>query len=225
LEEKAPMTAIDHSKICAVVLAGGKATRLGGGDKPLRLLGGKPILDHVLARLRPQIGALTLNANGDAARFSAYYLPIVPDSLADHPGPLAGILAGLDWAHAQGLGAQESGAQDMLSVPGDCPFLPHDLVERLWTTRRSSGLALVCAASNGWTHPVIGLWPLSIRDALRQALLAGERKIDRFTARFGCASAEWGLEEVEGGTLDPFFNVNTPDELQQAERFMAKLGG
>jgi molybdenum cofactor guanylyltransferase len=161
---------------------------------------------------------MVLNANGDPARFSAYGLPVVADTLADHPGPLAGILAGLDWAYAQG-----DGAEDLLSVPGDCPFLPPDLVERLALARRSSGLPLVCAASKGWTHPVIGLWPLSIREALRQALSEGERKIDRFTARFGCASAQWGMDEGEAETLDPFFNVNTLDDLNQAERFMAEL--
>jgi molybdopterin-guanine dinucleotide biosynthesis protein A len=191
-----------------LLLAGGLARRMGGGDKPLLALGGKPILDHVIERLRPQCEGLILNANGDPARFARWKLPVVADDVPDFAGPLAGILAGLDWAaeHRPDIGA-------VVSVAADTPFIPHDLVARLVAAAAAEGLSLACAASGGWTHPVVGLWPVELRHYLRRALVEeGERKIDRFTARFGCASAEWPSTPV-----DPFFNVNTPDELAQAE--------
>lgn len=197
-----------------VILAGGRATRMGGGDKPLKPVKGVPILSHVIARVARKGRALVLNANGDAARFAAFGLPVVADAASDFPGPLAGILAGLDWAAREGLSG------DVLSVPGDCPFIPHDLAEKLDAARQAAGLPLACAGSGGWTHPVIGLWPVSIREELRAALGEGERKIDRFTARFGCATAEWPVEPY-----DPFFNVNTPDEWTEAERIAALAGG
>jgi molybdopterin-guanine dinucleotide biosynthesis protein A len=198
-----------------VILAGGLARRMGGGDKPLRAVGGVPILDRVIAALRPQCAALILNANGDPARFAAWGLPVVADDVPDHPGPLAGILAALDHAAAQG-------ATDVLSAPGDSPFLPPDLAARLDAARRSAGTPLACAASGGFTHPPIGLWPVALRHELRAALLAGERKIDRWTARFGCASAEWPT-----APRDPFFNANTPEELAEAEKLLreAAAGG
>ncbi|MCA3643702.1 MAG: molybdenum cofactor guanylyltransferase MobA [Methylobacterium sp.] len=200
--------------LAVVILAGGRATRMGGGDKPLKVLRGVPILSHVLARVARDGRALVLNANGDASRFAPFGLPVVADAEGDFPGPLAGILAGLDWAAARGM------AGDVLSVPGDCPFIPHDLGERLEEARQAAGVPLACAGSGGWTHPVIGLWPVSLREELRTAMAAGERKIDRFTARFGCATAEWPVEP-----FDPFFNVNTPDELSEAERLAALVGG
>lgn len=198
------------SKPLAVVLAGGLARRMGGGDKPLRLLGGRPLLDHVLARVVPQAAAVILNANGDAARFAAYGLPVVADPLPDHPGPLVGILAALDWAaeHRPDL-------PTVLSVPGDCPFLPHDLAERLEAARQAAGTPMACAASGGWTHPPVALWPVALRGELRAALLANEKKIDRWTARFGCASAEWPASPV-----DPFFNANAPEDLAAAEALL-----
>lgn len=200
--------------LAVVILAGGRATRMGGGDKPLKVLRGVPILSHVLARVARDGRVLVLNANGDASRFAPFGLPVVADAEGDFPGPLAGILAGLDWAAARGM------AGDVLSVPGDCPFIPHDLGERLEEARQAAGVPLACAGSGGWTHPVIGLWPVSLREELRTAMAAGERKIDRFTARFGCATAEWPVEP-----FDPFFNVNTPDELSEAERLAALVGG
>ncbi|MCA3593909.1 MAG: molybdenum cofactor guanylyltransferase MobA [Methylobacterium sp.] len=200
--------------LAVVILAGGRATRMGGGDKPLKVLRGVPILSHVLARVARHGRGLVLNANGDASRFAPFGLPVVADAESDFPGPLAGILAGLDWAAAEGMDG------DVLSVPGDCPFIPHDLAERLEAARRQAGLPLACAGSGGWTHPVIGLWPVSLREELRAAMAAGERKIDRFTARFGCATAEWPVEP-----FDPFFNVNTPDELAEAERLAALVAG
>lgn len=194
-----------------LVLAGGLARRMGGGDKPLKTVGGRPILDRVLARMRPQVGTLALNANGDTARFSAYGLPVIADTLPDYPGPLAGILAGLDW-----VAEYHPRITDIVSLPADCPFLPHDLVARLEAARHTARVPLAAAASGGWTHPVIGLWPVSIRAALRRALLAGERKIDRFTPTIGIAHAEWSIEP-----FDPFFNVNTPEDVAAADAIAA----
>ncbi len=185
------------------ILAGGLARRMGGGDKPLRQLCGRPMLDHALGRLTQQVAAVILNANGDPARFAAYGLPVVPDGLPDHPGPLAGILAALDW-----VAAVRPDCPWVVSVPGDSPFIPLDLVTRLHAARAAGHVPLACARSNGQTHPPVGLWPVALREDLRRALLAGERKIDRWTARHGCAHADWPTAPV-----DPFFNANAPDEL------------
>jgi molybdopterin-guanine dinucleotide biosynthesis protein A len=193
-----------------VVLAGGLARRMGGGDKPLRILAGQPLLAHVVARLRPQVSALLLNANGDPARFASFGLPVVADGVADYPGPLAGVLAALDWA-----AARQSGLDWVVSVPGDSPFVPADLVARLHQARQATGVPMSCARSGGWSHPPVGLWPVALRAELRAALLAGERKIDRWTARFGCAAAEW-----PDAPWDPFFNANTPEELADAEALL-----
>ena len=158
----------------AILLAGGLARRMGGGDKPLRLLGGRTLLDHVIGRIRPQAAAMALNANGDPARFAAWGLEVVADTVADTPGPLAGILAGLRWA-------ARLGAETLLSVPTDTPFLPHDLAARLEAARVAAGVPLACAASGGWTHPVIGLWPVALADAMEADLRGGMRKIDAWT--------------------------------------------
>jgi molybdopterin-guanine dinucleotide biosynthesis protein A len=205
------MTPVDgQDAVLAVVLAGGLARRMGGGDKPLRLLGGRPLLDHVLDRVRPQVAGVILNANGDPARFAAYGLPVVADPLPDFPGPLAGVLAALDWA-----AAHRPEVATVLSVPGDGPFLPPDLVARLQAARAAAGVPMACAASGGWTHPPIALWPVALRGELREALLAGEKKIDRWTARFGCATAEWPTDPI-----DPFFNANAPEDLARAEALL-----
>ena len=185
-----------------VILAGGLARRMGGGDKPLRPLGGRPMLEHVLARLAPQCAALAINANGDAARFAAWGLPVWPDPVPGHPGPLAGILAALE----------EARLPFVVTVPGDTPFLPGDLVARLHAARAASGAAIACAASGGQAHPPVALWPRALAADLRAALLAGERKIDRWAARHGVALADWPAEP-----FDPFFNANTPAELAEAE--------
>jgi molybdenum cofactor guanylyltransferase len=204
------MTPGGPGAVLAVVLAGGLARRMGGGDKPLRLLGGRPLLDHVLERVAPQVAGVILNANGDPARFAAFTarwgLPVVPDPLPDFPGPLAGVLAALDWA-----ALHRPEIATVLSVPGDGPFLPPDLVARLEAARAAAGVPMACAASGGWTHPPIALWPVALRGPLRDALLAGEKKIDRWTARFGCAAAEWLTDPI-----DPFFNVNSPEDLAAA---------
>jgi molybdopterin-guanine dinucleotide biosynthesis protein A len=192
-----------------VILAGGLARRMGGGDKPLTVLGGRTILDRVIARLGPQVSGLVLNANGDPARFAALGLPVIGDTLPDHPGPLAGVLAGLEHATTKGV-------DEIVTVTADAPFLPADLVARLLAGPAAAGTPLSCAATGERTHPPIGLWPVALRDELRTALLSGERKIDRWTARFGCTPVAW-----PGEPFDPFFNVNTPEDLAEAERISA----
>lgn len=197
-----------------LLLAGGLARRMGGGDKPLRTIAGRSILAHVVERLAPQCDGLVVNANGDPARFADYGLPVVADSVPDFAGPLAGILAGLDW-----MAAHRPQTEWLVSVAADTPFIPRDLVARLHEAREAAKVPLACAASGSWTHPVIGLWPVSLRDDLRRALtVEDERKIDRWTARHGCASAEWPVEPV-----DPFFNANKPEDLDEAERLFATL--
>ncbi|MBM3607585.1 MAG: molybdenum cofactor guanylyltransferase MobA [Alphaproteobacteria bacterium] len=200
--------------ITGVILAGGLARRMGGGDKPLRMIAGKTILDHVITRISPQCQALVLNANGDPARFSQWKLPVIADSVEGFAGPLAGILAGLDWS-AQ----HNSAARFMLSVAADCPFLPRDLVARLEAARAQEDADLAVAASAGQAHPVIGLWKVSLREQLRHALtVEDERKIDRWTARYRLATVEWPAEPV-----DPFFNANRPDDLDEAEQLFALI--
>jgi molybdenum cofactor guanylyltransferase len=200
-------------KPLGVVLAGGLARRMGGGDKARLRIGGRTILERVLARLETQCAGLILNANGDPARFADTGLAVVADSVPGFAGPLAGILAGLDWA------AKETpDIADVVSVPGDCPFLPQDLVARLSAARARQGTLLACARSGEWRHPVIGLWPVALRDDLRHALVSeGLRKIEAWTARHGVAVADWPAVP-----LDPFFNVNTPEEAADAERIAAQ---
>ncbi|HLL26755.1 MAG TPA: molybdenum cofactor guanylyltransferase MobA [Xanthobacteraceae bacterium] len=196
-----------------LVLAGGLARRMGGGDKASLKVGGQTILERVLARLAPYCEPIILNANGDPARFSRYGLAVVADSIPDFAGPLAGILASLDWA------AQNAPKIEWLaSVPGDCPFLPKDLVPRLHTARIAEKKPLACARSGEWRHPVVGLWPVALRDDLRRALtVEGLHKIEAWTGRHGVAFAEWPDQPV-----DPFFNVNTPEDLARAEEIAAR---
>jgi molybdopterin-guanine dinucleotide biosynthesis protein A len=197
------------SEPLGVVLAGGLARRMGGGDKARLRIGGRTILERVLTRMRPQCAALILNANGDPTRFKDTGIEVVPDSVPDFAGPLAGILAALDWAaaHAPELA-------DVASVPGDCPFLPDDLVAQLLSARARERAPLACARSGEWRHPVIGLWPVYLRSDLRKALISeGLHKIESWTARHGVAVADWPASPV-----DPFFNVNTPGDAAEAER-------
>jgi molybdopterin-guanine dinucleotide biosynthesis protein A len=199
----------------AVILAGGLARRMGGGDKPMRTIAGRTILDRVIARLAPQCDGLILNANGDPARFAGFGLPVIADSVADFPGPLAGILAALDWT-----AANRPDAGWILSAAADCPFLPRDLVARLQQARIAEGAELAVAASGGQSHPVIGLWSVRLREDLRHALVVEDiRKIDRWTARYRLATVAWPTEP-----LDPFFNANTMDDIAEAAR-LAELDG
>ncbi|NUR12241.1 MAG: molybdenum cofactor guanylyltransferase MobA [Bradyrhizobium sp.] len=195
-----------------VLLAGGLARRMGGGDKPMRTIGGRTILDRVIARLTPQCSELILNANGDPARFASYGLQVVPDDVPGFPGPLAGILAALDWT-----ATKRPEVEWVLSAAGDCPFLPRDLVARLHEARARENAQLAVAASGDQSHPVIGLWRVALRDELRHALVVEDlRKIDRWTARYPLARVTWPAEP-----LDPFFNANTVEDIAEAERLAA----
>lgn len=196
-----------------LVLAGGLARRMGGGDKALIRIGRETILERALARLKPQTSGIVLNANGDPARFAPFGLPVVADSVPDFAGPLAGILAGLDW-----VAANRPDIEWVVSVPGDCPFLPRDLVARLHEARSAEGTPLACAHSGDWRHPVVGLWQAGLREDLRHAITVEDlRKIEVWTARHGVALADWPTEPV-----DPFFNVNTPEDVEQAARLAAQ---
>lgn len=192
---------------------------MGGGDKPLRPLAGRPMLAYVIERLRPQVGAMVLNANGDPARFAEFGLPVVADSVEGFAGPLAGVLAGLRWA--------EEAAPDsrfLVSVAGDTPFSPGDLVARLLDAGGRREDRIVLAASADGLHPVFGLWPLRLADALERFLTEGEaRKILAFTDRHDRTEALFDLLRAGGETVDPFFNVNTPEEAERAEAIARAL--
>jgi len=206
---EARATSYDARAIVGVLLAGGLARRMGGGDKPMRAIGGRTILERVIARLEPQCGGLILNANGNPARFAAFGLPVIPDTVADFPGPLAGILAALDWT-----AANRPDASLVLSAAADCPFLPRDLVAGLYGALTAANAQLAVAASDGQSHPVIGLWSVALREELRHALVVEDvRKIDRWTARYRLATVTWPVRP-----LDPFFNANTMDDIAEAER-------
>jgi len=204
---------VTNPKPLGLVLAGGLARRMGGGDKARIRIGEQTILERVLAGLKPQCGKVIINANGDPERFADTGLPVVADSVPDFAGPLAGILAGLDWA-----AANDPAVTDIVSVPGDCPFLPADLVTKLSAARAAQKAPLACARSGDWRHPVVGLWPVALRDDLRRALIEeGLHKIEVWTARHGVAIADWPAAPV-----DPFFNVNTPEDAAEATRLAAQ---
>lgn len=191
-----------------VILAGGRATRMGGGDKGRLMLGGRSLFSHVIGRVAPQVAALALNANGDPARFDDLGLPVLADSVAGFPGPLAGVLAGMDWAAGQG-------ATHVVSVAADTPFLPENLVPRLLLAAEG-GAPVVLAASEAEgrpiRHPTFGLWSVGLREDLRAALGRGERKVGQWAADHGAV-----LAPFPAGRVDPFFNINTGEDLARAE--------
>ena len=201
------------SQVAGVLLAGGQARRMGGGDKCLRNLGGETLLARAIVRARPQVGALVLNANGDPTRFASYGLPVIPDVIEGYAGPLAGVLSGLEWA-----AAERPEVAYIATVPTDAPFFPGDFVSRLADGLRREGAELSCAASGGRSHPVFGLWPVRLKDDLRAALVdEGLRKIDTWTARHRLATVEFAV-----CAIDPFFNANTPQDLAEAESYLAR---
>ncbi|WP_208349579.1 molybdenum cofactor guanylyltransferase MobA [Pseudaestuariivita rosea] len=196
-----------------VILAGGLATRMGGGDKGLLELGGVPILQRVIDRLSPQVGQVALNANGDPVRFAGYDLPVIADSIEGYAGPLAGVLAGLDWAVDQGADA-------IVTAAADTPFFPCDLVPQLVLAAENASAQIALAATpdpdrGTVRHPTFGLWPTALRDDLRAALQDGLRKVVLWTDRHGAGTAVF---QTRAG--DPFFNVNTPDDLAQAQKML-----
>ncbi len=202
--------------VVGVLRAGGRSRRMGGGDKCLAELAGETLLARAFARLAPQVGALVLNANDDAARFAAFDLPVVADVVAEQPGPLAGVLTGMAWARERATDARW-----ILTAPTDAPFLPTDLCGRLRRAAEDGGAEIACASSGGRTHPVVALWSVALRDALREALVEREiRKVDRFTAAHRVAHVEWPTSPV-----DPFFNVNRFEDLAEAERLIEAAVG
>jgi molybdenum cofactor guanylyltransferase len=199
------------TKPLGVILAGGRATRMGGGDKGLRKVGGQRLMDHVITRLGPQCLGLAINANGDPARFDDFGLPVLPDSLPDQPGPLAGVLAGLDWAALQGAAA-------IVTAAADTPFFPVDLVARLQAAAGPSGLCIAGSPDETGRvqrHPTFGLWPVALRDDLRAAVTGGMRKVVTWTDAHNAGLARFGSDP-----FDPFFNINTPEDILRAERLM-----
>lgn len=203
--------------IVGLLLAGGQSRRMGGGDKTLRPIGGRPLLERVIERIRPQVAGLILNANGDPQRFARFGLPVVADGVPDFAGPLAGILAGLDWT-----AEHRPDCPMIVSVPTDAPFLPDDLVGRLVQGMETSGAELVCAESGGQPHPVVGLWPVRLRHELRRAVVEeGLRKVDRWTGRYRFATVPF--DQPRTG-IDPFFNANRPEDFAAAEHLLAEAG-
>lgn len=196
-----------------IVLAGGRATRMGGGDKGRLMLDGRSILDRVIERLAPQVPGMALSANGDPARFADIGLTVLPDSVEGHPGPLAGVLAGLDWA-------AHMGASHIVTVAADTPFFPADLVPQLQLSAEAQGKPIALAATpdperDVIRHPTFGLWPVTLREDLREALRDGVRKVVVWTDRHGAALASFPVHRG-----DPFFNVNTPEDLDRARELV-----
>ena len=204
------------SSVVGVLLAGGLARRMGGGDKCLRLLGDRPILAHVIERARPQVAALVLNANGDPARFAAFELPVAVDVVEGFAGPLAGVLTGMEWARAQ-----RPDCPWIVTIATDTPFFPSDLVARMLGAVEPAGADLACAASGGRAHPVFGLWPVRLADDLRAAMVEeGIRKVDVWTARHRLVEVAFAVDPI-----DPFFNTNRPEDLAEAERLLRQDPG
>ncbi|MBI3516741.1 MAG: molybdenum cofactor guanylyltransferase MobA [Proteobacteria bacterium] len=194
-----------------MLLAGGLSRRMGGGDKCLRLLGGRSILERVIERVRPQATRLLINANGDPARFGEFGLPVAADAVEGFVGPLAGVLTGMLWARAHA-----PDIADIVTVPTDGPFVPRDLIARFVAARDQAGADLVQAASGGQVHPVAGLWPVRLAEDLRRTLVdEGIRKVDVWTARHRLVTVEFATAPV-----DPFFNANRPEDLAVAERLL-----
>lgn len=200
-----------------VLLAGGLSRRMGGGDKGLEMLAGRPMLAHAIERLRPQVGQLVLNANGDAERFAAFALPVVADASPDFAGPLAGVLAGMRWSEAN-----VPDAAWIATAACDTPFFPRDLVARLRTAAEEDNAAVASAASGGQGHHVFGLWDIRLADGLEAALANGQRKVQDWIARYPHVAVNFAPARVGGATIDPFYNINTPDDLAQAEALLGE---
>jgi len=206
-----------NAKITGVILAGGQSRRMGGGDKGMLELGGKPMLVHVFDRLAPQVARMIINANGNPARFAAFGVPVVPDTIAGFAGPLAGVLAGMRWA-----ATNAPDTRWIATAAGDAPLLPGDLVARLTAVVADSPNAIALAQSGGELHPVIGLWPIALADDLEAQLAAGVRKVLHWTDRHGTVPVAFPMVPICGIEIDPFFNANTPQELDALRAMLAK---
>ena len=202
--------------VIGIVLAGGKSSRMGGGDKALVPLGGRPLLAHVIERLRPQVTEIVLNANDDPGRFGAFGLPLAPDRLDGQLGPLAGIHAGLAWAEAN-----RPESRLVITVAADTPFFPTDLVSRLCAATDKADPTLVVARSEGGVHPVFGLWPVSLAPHLEDSLNRGARKALDFVTAHQAKEVRFPPVDVGGRAVDPFFNINRPEDLAEAEALLS----
>jgi molybdenum cofactor guanylyltransferase len=209
-----------RDQVTGVILAGGQSRRMfpgvaRGGDKSLRELAGRPMLAHVIDRLRPQAGRLIINANGDPSRFDPFGLPVAPDTVDGFAGPLAGVLAGMRWSQANA-----GPATHIATASTDAPFIPSDLVARLTAGLEGSTNTIAMARSGGEVHPVIGLWPVNLADDLEHALRAGVRKVLAWTDMHGTQPVDFPFTTMAGCQIDPFFNANHPDELEEARRLL-----
>lgn len=201
--------------LVGIVLAGGKSSRMGGGDKCLLPLGGQPILAHVIERLKPQVAELIISANGDPARFSEFGLPVVADRIGGYAGPLAGILAGLEWVRTS-----RPQSRFVVTAASDTPLLPADLVDRLWSATGGGRPNLAVARSAEGMHPVFGLWPLALATDLEASLMAGHRKVSKWVRQHQAIEVMFAPAKIESRSIDPFFNINRPEELDAAEAFL-----
>ena len=202
--------------VVGILLAGGKSSRMGGGDKCMRPLGGKPILAHIVERLRPQVSDMILNANGDVGRFARFGLKVVEDSVAGYAGPLAGVQAGLQWIR--------NNRPDIaygVTVATDTPFFPTDLVQR-FLAMQGDRPALAVASSAAGLHPVIGLWPVALANDIEDALKHGLNKAGAFTEQHGAIEVHFPAVTIGGAEIDPFFNINRPEDLAEAEALMSE---
>lgn len=202
-------------RIAGIILAGGQSRRMGGVDKSLLPLGREPILAEVVDRLAPQVCRVALSANGDPQRFAAFGLPVVPDTTDGFQGPLAGIESGLAWVRRECPDAAWA-----VTVPGDTPFIPRDLVARLTEARGESTMAVAVSAAG--LHPVVGLWPVSMAEDLARGLARGERRASAWVRGHGAAEVSFDAVDVAGESLDPFFNINTPEDLDYAQGLVAR---
>ena len=203
------------SDVLGVLLAGGLSRRMGGGDKGLLDLAGKPMIAHALDRIRPQVSEVVLNANGDPQRFAKFGVPVVADVTDGAQGPLAGVLAGLLWARAH-----RPDIQHIVTASSDAPFLPRSLVATLKSHMQTHAKPIALAASGGHNHPVIGVWPVNLADDLQNQLKAGVRKVVQWTAQHGFVTVDFPFFDHAGRSIDPFFNANTPEELDEARAIL-----
>jgi molybdopterin-guanine dinucleotide biosynthesis protein A len=203
-----------EESVIGVLLAGGRSSRMGGGDKCLRLLGGRPILARIIERLKPQVSEIIINANGDSSRFAGYGLPVVADSIAGFAGPLAGVHAALEWVKRN-----RPGASHVVTVATDTPFFPPDLVHHFLDKSRQANTLLVARSDDG-VHPVIGLWPVQLASSLESFLEQGRHKVGTFVEEQDAVKVYFPKAEIGGASIDPFFNINEPEELAKADALL-----
>jgi molybdenum cofactor guanylyltransferase len=200
--------------VVGLLLAGGKSSRMGGGDKCLRVLAGKPILACIIDRLKSQVSEIVINANGDASRFAAYGLTVVADSIVGFVGPLAGVHAGLQWVKAN-----RPDTTHVVTIATDTPFFPLDLVSRFCLEARDDSTLLVARSDEG-VHPVIGLWPVTLAPAIEDFLKREKRKVGQFADEQRAFQMYFPNVEIGAMLIDPFFNINEPEELARANTLM-----